>query len=286
MTEQRTIADALQSATASLDSTSDTARLDAEVLLAHVLDKPRSFLFAWPEKRLSENECDSFDKLIRVRGLGHPVAYLTGTREFWSLSLKVTPDTLIPRPETELLVETAIEHIRSHDVARVLDLGTGSGAIALAIASECKGIDMCASDSSERALAVALANAREHAIDNVHFVCSHWFENIPGEMFDLIVSNPPYVAEGDPHLHSGDVAFEPLTALASGVDGLDDIRAIASNAAGHLRPGGRLAVEHGNQQAAAVRDILNNSGFTQVKTIQDLQGLDRVSSGMLPAAFG
>ena len=277
----KTIGDSLLCATNAL-SASDSPRLDAEILLAHTLCKSRSHLFAWPEKTITDAQQQQFNELIDERNEGRPIAYLTGIREFWSLPLQVSENTLIPRPETELLVEFAINHIRKNAVNRLLDLGTGSGAIALAIASECPDIRICACDVSAPSLTIAQSNADKLKLKNIDFVQSNWFADLPDEKFELIVSNPPYIAEGDPHLTSGDVAFEPRSALVSGVDGLDAIRIIADETRSHLKSNGMLIVEHGFNQAESVRDIFQNCGFTAVESHQDLQGLDRISFGTSP----
>ena len=278
MTDQR-ITDALRAAAEVLTSTSDTAQLDAEVLLAHTLEKPRSHLFAWPEKLLSNDELQRYQSLVEERRGGRPIAYITGTREFWSLPLCVSADTLIPRPETELLVETAIDLIRENTATRVLDLGTGSGAIALAIASECPHVTVVATDESKAALRMAQKNAASLKLDNVTMFHANWLQKLSVEPFNLIISNPPYIIENDRHLSEGDVAFEPREALASGKDGLDDIRIICRSSPEHLTPNGTLLLEHGYDQAAAVRDILQTNGFIDVMSKYDLQGHERISLG-------
>ncbi len=281
MTEQRSIAANLQTAIKILSDRSDSPRLDAESLLAYALDQPRSHLFAWPEKIIKTNQQQLFDSLIEQRCKGHPVAYLKGSREFWSLCLRVSKDTLIPRPETELLVEFTVAHIRANPVRHFLDLGTGSGAIALAVASECPRVEIHACDNSTAALAIARQNARTLAIDNVNFVLSDWFAQLPPKLFDLVVGNPPYVAERDPHLLLGDVAFEPRDALVGGGDGLDAIRAIIATAPGYLHAGGVLAIEHGFEQGEAVRAIFDRHHFANAQTRCDLNGLDRISFAAL-----
>ena len=285
MTEPRSIAANLQTAIKLLTDSSDTPRLDAESLLAHALEKSRSHLFAWPEKKIDADQQQHFDRLIEQRRRGHPVAYLIGTREFWSQRLRVSKDTLIPRPETELLVEFAIAHIKMNPVRQVLDLGTGSGAIALAVASECPGVSVYATDNSPAALSIARHNADALRIDNVSFVLGDWFVGLPPIRFDLIVGNPPYIAERDPHLSRGDVAFEPRNALVGGTDGLDAIRTILATAPGFLQAGGILAVEHGFDQGEAVRAIFHQHGFADVQTQQDLNGLDRISFAALTTAL-
>lgn len=256
---------------------SESARADAEILLAHCLQKPRIWLFTWPEKEVDAKIAAAFQHLLAERQRGVPIAHLTGQREFWTLNLKVTPDTLIPRPETELLVETALE--KAADKHTLLDLGTGSGAIALAIAHERPDLHITATDFSPAALAVAEENARLHNIGNVRFSLSNWFSALPTQRFDVIVSNPPYIEDNDPHLRAGDVRFEPLTALTAGADGLDDIRHIVQAAPSWLAEGGWLLLEHGYNQGQAVIALLQAAGFRQVRCLPDLAGNDRVSIG-------
>lgn len=257
----------------------DEARLEAEVLLLHVLGRPRAWLYAHADDELPPPQREAFDRLVQRRCAGEPVAYLTGTREFWSLALRVTGATLIPRADTERLVELALERLPSATPLRVADLGTGSGAIALALASERPQARVVATDVSAAALAVARQNAEFNKISNVEFAESHWFSAIAQQRFDLIVSNPPYIAAGDAHLQQGDLRFEPHSALAAGADGLDDIRAIAAAAGAYLRDGAWLLLEHGFDQGGAVRALLGSAGFANVATWQDLCGLDRVSGG-------
>jgi release factor glutamine methyltransferase len=272
-----TIESALAAATSQL-SHSDSARLDAELLLCEVLHKPRSYLYTWPERALSEGEHRDYARLLARRQAGEPVAHILGAREFWSLNLKVTAETLIPRPETELLVEAALQRLPASG-GRIADLGTGSGAIALVLASECTGCEVMAVERSAAALAVAEENARQLGIGNVTFLHGSWYEPLKGERFDLIVSNPPYICADDPHLRQGDVRFEPLTALASGADGLDDIRLIIGGAMNHLEAGGWLLLEHGYDQGEAVCALLRAAGFRAVADLADLQGHGRVAVG-------
>ncbi len=275
-----TIDSALAAATSQL-SHSDSARLDAELLLCAVLERERSYLYTWPERALSGDEQRQFERLLERRAAGEPVAHILGERGFWSLNLKVTADTLIPRPETELLVEAALARLPESG-GRVADLGTGSGAIALAIASECPTCEVVAVERSEGALAVARENAQRNGLSNVTFIRGSWFEPLSNEHFALIVSNPPYICADDPHLREGDVRYEPITALASGADGLDDIRLIISGAAQHLDPGGWLLLEHGYDQGQAVSALLCEAGFEAVEVLPDLQGHGRVALGRLP----
>lgn len=254
-------------------------RLEAEVLLTHALGKPRSWLIAHAGDALDEAQLRAYDALVQRRRLGEPVAYLTGRRGFWSLELEVTPATLIPRPETELLVELALERLPKAQRARVADLGTGSGAIALAIARERPSAQVTATDASADALAVAQRNASSHRIANVAFAQGDWLAPLAQQRFDVIVSNPPYIEAHDPHLAQGDLRFEPASALASGEDGLDDIRRIVSQARRHLLPGGWLLLEHGWNQGEAVRTLLEGAGYADVFTAKDLEQRDRVSGG-------
>lgn len=255
-------------------------RLEAELLLLHVLGKPRSWVIAHADDVLDEAQLAAFGALVQRRRDGEPVAYITGHRGFWTLNLEVTPATLIPRPETELLVELALARIVA--TARVADLGTGSGAIALAVARECPTANIVATDASADALAVAERNAARHGIRNVRFAQGDWLAPLAGERFDLIVSNPPYIEADDPHLGQGDLRFEPASALASGADGLDDIRRIVAQARDHLAPGGSLLMEHGWNQGPAVRAVLEAAGYSEVFTEQDLEQRDRVSGGIWP----
>ena len=258
---------------------SDSARLDAELLLAHVLNKPRSFLLTWPEHQPQPAEAEYFQQLLARRRQGEPVAYLLGRRGFWSLDLEVDRSTLIPRPDTERLVEVALERV-ANQPARVLDLGTGTGAVALAMAVERPTWQIIGCDSSVAAVALAERNRQRLNISNATFVLSDWFAGIADHMrFELIVSNPPYIAENDSHLIEGDVRFEPASALVSGADGLDDIRHIVQTAPGFLQPGGWLLLEHGWEQAATVRQLLAVQGFDEVQSWQDLAGHQRISGG-------
>lgn len=275
----RQLLQAFQSRLASADPERD-GRLEGEILLGHVLDKPRSHLFAWPDKALTEEQVANFQLLAERRLRGEPIAYIIGHREFWSLDLKVTSATLIPRPETELLVEIALEGIPRNGPMTIVDLGTGSGAIAAAIASERSQCRVFATDRSEAALAVARENFRDLGLDRIQTFQGSWLAALPGDiMVELILSNPPYIAMDDHHLSSGDLPFEPREALASGEDGLDDIRAIVEQSRRLLRPGGRLLFEHGYDQGAAARRILTDAGYRQVASWRDLEGRERVSGG-------
>ncbi|HEY6893552.1 MAG TPA: peptide chain release factor N(5)-glutamine methyltransferase [Rhodanobacteraceae bacterium] len=255
------------------------ARLDAELLLAHVLGVSRARLYAWPEHEPDATELAAFEQLIASRVRGEPIAYLTGHREFWSLDLGVTPDVLIPRHETELLVELALARIPRDRAFRIADLGTGSGAIALAIARERPLARVTATDASAAALAVARRNAERLGIGNVVFAAGDWYAAVGDAAFDLIVSNPPYIAADDAHLAQGDLRFEPASALASGADGLDAIRRIVAGAPTHLGDEGALMLEHGFDQSARVRELLDAAGFEGVVSVRDAAGHERVTLG-------
>lgn len=257
---------------------SPTARLDAELLLAAVLGKPRSYLRTWPEHEPGAEQLAAFAALLERRRAGEPVAYILGHQGFWSLDLEVAPHTLIPRPDTELLVETALQ-LAPATPQRVLDLGTGSGAIALALASERGGWQVIGVDRIAEAVALAERNRQRLKLGNAEFRQSSWFDGLAGERFGLILSNPPYIAADDRHLGEGDVRFEPLSALVAGVDGLDDIRQIIAQAPRHLQAGGWLLLEHGYDQAEAVRELLAAAGFTAVDSRRDLGGHQRISLG-------
>ena len=255
------------------------ARRDAELLLMHVLDRSRAWLYAHDDDAIEVDPARRFHELVARRAAGEPLAYLTGRREFWSLDLAVTSDVLIPRPETELLVELALQRIPQDNPVDIADLGTGSGAIALAIAHEHPQARVLATDASIAALAVARGNAERLGIGNAEFAQGDWCAALGVRRFDLIVSNPPYIAATDAHLGQGDLRFEPQTALVSGADGLDAIRAIIREAPAHLKPGGWLLLEHGYDQGRAVHGLLDKSGFVEVFTAQDLEQRERVSGG-------
>lgn len=259
------------------------APLDAQVLLAHVVRRQRTWLVAHRDDPLTRDEASVFFALAKRRRNGEPVAYLVGQREFFGLALQVTPSVLVPRPETETLVELALERLPADRPWRVLDLGTGSGAIAIAIARERPRTHVIAVDASAAALSVARANAAALGAGNVAFVESDWYARIDDVPFDLIVSNPPYIRAGDPHLASDDVRFEPMTALVSGVDGLAALRTIVSGATSRLAAGGALLVEHGYDQAAAVRALFVAAGLDAVTARRDLAGIVRVAGGRRPS---
>ena len=249
--------------------------------MAHVLESTRSFLYANPELELPHYRSESFRKLIKLRAQGQPVAYLTESSEFWSLPLRVNPDVLIPRPDTELLVEAALERVPPKADWRIADLGTGSGAIALAIASEREKCEIHATDNSMAAINVAQENARLLSLSRIHFHCGSWIEPLKGK-FHLLVSNPPYVDGNDPHLEQGDLRFEPRAALTPGNDGLSAIRTISQLVQPILVEGGWLMFEHGWNQGPMTREALETAGFINVKTLQDLQGHDRVTVAEKP----
>lgn len=258
--------------------------LEAQVLLAHVLGKDRAWLVAHGSEALARECADVFLALARRRRDGEPVAYLTGTREFWGLPLVVSPAVLIPRPETETLVELALARLPKDRDLRVLDLGTGSGAIALALAHERPRASILATDVSADALEVARDNARRLDLPNVEFVRSDWYDGLaPSDPFDLIVSNPPYVEGADPHLRAGDVRYEPPSALTPGISGLAAIARIVAGARERLVCGGSLAVEHGYDQSDAVRALFAEAGFVDIATARDLAGIPRVVRGLRTA---
>lgn len=258
-------------------------RLEVRMLLEHVLGKPRAWLLAHDTDALAPEVAAAYEALAQRRLAGEPMAYLVGHREFMGHRLRVTPDVLIPRPDTEVLVETALECLAGLSAPAVLDLGTGSGAIAISIALARRDARVMASDVSAAALAVAAGNAWDLAA-SVRLVEGSWYEAVPaGEGFDLIVSNPPYVASNDPHLEQGDVRFEPRGALTDGAGGLQDLSRIVQGARRHLKRGGSLWLEHGWDQAQAVRDMLAAAGFEAVHSRRDLAGIERISGGRLPA---
>ena len=258
--------------------TSDTARLDAEILLAFVLQKDRTYLYTWPENQLSAEQTQHYLALIQQRQLGHPVAHLTGKREFWGLNLTVNRHTLIPRPDTEVLVEVALEKLQSVQHPKVLDMGTGSGAIICALKSERPDSEATALDFQLEALAVAQQNAKQLNLD-IQFIHSDWFNAIANKTYDLIVSNPPYIEEQDPHLLQGDVRFEPITALTAGASGLNDIKHLIKEAKSHLNNQAWLILEHGYNQEASVQTLFAEHGYQHIQTVKDYQQNARVTLG-------
>ena len=263
---------------------SPSARLDAELLLADTLGRPRTWLHAWPEVELQPSVTEGFDQRIARRAAGEPIAYLLGEREFWSLTFTVSPDVLIPRPETEHLVRVALDHLRTSATPEpnVLDLGTGSGCVAVALAHERPDARVTAVDAAGPALALARDNAARHGVVNVEFLEGDWFAPLGERRFDVIVSNPPYVATDDPHLAEGDIRFEPVAALDGGPDGLDALREIAAGAPHHLVSGGLVVVEHGMDQGEAVAALFSSEGLTAVETQSDSAGLPRITLARAP----
>ncbi len=254
----------------------ESAQFEAELLMAHVLRSTRSFLYANPELELLHKHSGKYKKLVKQRARGQPIAYLTGECEFWSLSLLVNPAVLIPRSETELLVEAALDKIPNTANWRIADLGTGSGAIALALATERKSCEIHATDISEEAIATARENANRHDLRQVHFHHGSWDKPLTGK-FHLVVSNPPYVDADDSHLDQGDLRFEPRAALTPGKDGLVAIRTISQFAKTMLLDGGWLMVEHGWEQGPATREVMADTGLKNIATLRDLQGHERVT---------
>lgn len=257
-----------------LEGGSDTPRLDTELLLAHCLQATRTTLFTWPERSLSAEQEEHFVAAMQRRRKGEPVAYILGRRDFWSLSLEVNDSTLIPRPDTELLIEVALELLPS-EFQKVLDLGTGTGAIGLALAHERREWQVTATDRSAGAVALAERNRHQLGLANVHIVQSDWFEQLEVVDYDLVVSNPPYIDASDEHLNRGDVAFEPRSALVADRQGLADIEAIALGLASRSERSCWLLVEHGWQQGEAVRATLAKAGYGAVETRRDLAGHER-----------
>ena len=273
-----TVAGLLRDACAALATASPTPQLDASLLLADSLEKNTTWLKTWPESEVPVEQAQRFAALLRRRVQGEPIAYILGWQSFWTLDLQVSPDTLIPRPETELLVEKVLELMPADQTLSVMDLGTGSGAIALALASERPGWRIVGCDRSAGALAMAQRNQQRLGL-KVAWQASDWFAQIPAQLFDVVVSNPPYVETHDPHLENGDVRFEPLSALVSGDDGLQDIRRIVAEARDYLRAGGLLIMEHGYNQAESVRALLSAAGYVRVESCLDLAGHERATLG-------
>jgi release factor glutamine methyltransferase len=277
-----TIKTLLTHAANTLSGHSDSPLLDAEVLLGFVLGKPRTYLRAWCDNTLTDLQYATFDTLIKQRLQGVPVAYLTGTREFWSRDFTVTADVLIPRPDTELLIELSLALIPKNKAVKLIDLGTGSGIIAITIAAERPNAHVIAVDASLATLSVAQHNARQHQLTHIEFYQSDWFTNVPDMLFDYVISNPPYIDPEDAHLQQGDVRFEPQTALIADDQGLSDIKIIAATALRYLKPAGHLLIEHGYNQASQVQAIFNVLAYDKVQSYRDLSGQSRVTYGQKP----
>jgi release factor glutamine methyltransferase len=272
-----TIQQQLDWASKILYSISCSARLDSEILLAFCLNKNRAFLMTWPERELSEQQIECFQGLVRRRLLPQPIAYLTGSREFYSLELMVTEATLVPRPETEMLVEQVLTLIQGCEHAQILELGTGTGAIALAVKKHAARSTIIATDVSRQALEVARENAINQKLD-IQFLLSDWYRDIPRKThFDVIVSNPPYIAAADPYLRQGDLPAEPRLALSSGASGLEALQIIIQEAGLYLKKEGWIVLEHGYEQASAVKELLLKNRFSQIKQFKDFNDLDRLS---------
>ncbi|WP_286240016.1 peptide chain release factor N(5)-glutamine methyltransferase [Neptuniibacter halophilus] len=263
-----------------LSSCSESPQLDLELMLCQLLDKPRSYLFTWPERELDPAQQEQLQNWLQRRKAGEPVAHILGSRGFWSLELEVSPDTLIPRPDTELLVELALEYCREPR-ARVADLGTGTGAIALALATEKPGWQLVASDFKAEAVALAERNRARYALTNVELLHGSWFEPHQGR-YQMIISNPPYIDPADPHLQQGDVRFEPLSALTAEDQGMADIRLISEQARSYLLASGWLLFEHGYDQGLICRNLLMELGYIHVETRRDYGGNERVTLGQWP----
>ncbi len=280
-TIKKTVQSALSDAMLALFETSTSPEIDAEVLLGHSLGQSRAWLLTYQEEELDEKQYSEFQRLVDRRKQGEPIAYILGNREFWSLNLNVSPATLIPRPETEILVEVAIEKasLSTKNTLSIADLGTGSGAIALALASELPAAFITAVDQSKEALAVAIQNAETYQLSNVEFISSNWFDGLLEHQFDLICSNPPYIETQDPHLQQGDLRFEPHSALASGPDGFFDLQQIIAKAPHYLNDGGWLILEHGFQQAMRTQTLLEEHGFVNIDTREDYAGHPRITFG-------
>lgn len=281
MTIRGILKEAQEKISAALELPANEARLEAQFLLQHCLSVNRAWLLTHENDVMEGDARVAFDALLQRRLNGEPIAYILGKREFYGLEFKVTADTLIPRPDTETLVEAALEKIPADQSCPVLDLGTGTGAIALSVARHRVHAQVTAVDTSSAALTVAQGNAKNLGVSNVQFVLSDWFTELQGRTFDVIVSNPPYIAEEDVHLQRGDLRFEPVSALASGKDGLDSIRHIISQAPHYLNPTGWLMLEHGYDQSQAVAGLMEDAGYQSISSFLDLSGLYRVTAGRL-----
>jgi release factor glutamine methyltransferase len=273
------IQSALTEASRILTASSDSPELDAEILLCLILEKNRSYLRTWPKKQLHAQQRLQFKALLKQRQQGTPIAYIVGVREFWSRDFKVSPDVLIPRPDTELLIELSLPLIPKDKSCKLIDLGTGSGAIAVTLAAERPYTQIVATDINEAALKIAKQNADHYHCRNIRFVQSAWFSEIAETAFDLVISNPPYIAADDPHLQRGDLRFEPQSALVSDDNGLKDISLIAESACKHLKEGGHLLIEHGYNQQAQVQAIFESFDYANIQSHIDLGGNPRVTVG-------
>ncbi len=269
----------LSSAARQLATGTESAQLDAEILLCLAINKPRSFLRAWPDKKLTLSQEQLFNQYLDERVQGKPIAYITGYKEFWSRDFKVTPEVLIPRPDTELIIELCLDLIPQNANTNMLDLGTGSGIIGITLAAERPSAKVIASDYSASALRIAQLNAQTHHTSNITFYQSDWLTHIPNQQFDLIVSNPPYIAKDDVHLTQGDLRFEPSSALSATENGLSDIKTIINHARDYLAPNGHLLIEHGYNQQEAVQGIFRDFNYYNINTHVDLSGQPRVTCG-------
>ncbi len=278
-----TVADILKRSR-TLESVSESARLDTELLLSFCLGKDRSWLYTWPEKKVSSEQIQKFEVLFNRRLKGEPLAYILGEKDFWSLSLNVNSSTLIPRPETELIVETILERValESNTDLHVLDLGTGSGAIALSIAKELPSAKVLGVDNKTEIIALAKSNADKNSITNVNFILSHWFESLGNFCFDFIVSNPPYIESDDEHLTRGDVRYEPKSALVAEAKGLADLKHIIENGPTFMKSTAWLILEHGWTQGESVRTLMKECGYQCVETRKDFAACERVTLGQRP----
>lgn len=268
-----------------LQSISDSEILDVEVLLCHILKKERSYLRTWPKKELTDSQISQFKQLLKKRQEGEPIAYITGIREFWSREFYVDSNVLIPRPDTETLIELCLQLISQKPNAKLIDLGTGSGIIAITLASEYPQLQITAIDSSLEALKVAQKNAQQHQTKNIQFLQSHWFSKVPKNTFDFIVSNPPYISPDDPHLTQGDIRFEPSTALIANDQGLEDINLISRQSLPYLKSGGYLIFEHGYNQKQAVHTILHQHRYQNICCLHDLSNQPRISYAQKTASY-
>ena len=280
--ENTTIAGCIVYGQEQLASCSDSAKLDTQILLGFVLDKDRTYLLTWPEKELTAQKVQAFLLLLQRRILGEPIAYIVGVQEFWSLPFRVSPATLIPRPDTEILVELVLEHFGDLDILHCLDLGTGTGAIALALASELPNWQIDAVDFNLDAVKLAQQNAEALQLTQVNIFHSDWFSAVNNRKFNVIVSNPPYIDVLDENLKQGDVRFEPDSALVADENGLGDIKHIAQQAKNHLTTQGALFFEHGFEQGEAVRNILTDLGYDNAETVRDFNGHERITWAILP----